>query len=141
MGMNTDIMHDFVSQEIKRIYTSSDGWKVASKSQENNYNTVYRLERLNNKFQKEIVKVGVTFEKTVSPDLIATISKPERAQDGTVSRFSSSLIVPVNADTAALPGSLAVYQMRSFGFDGENLIWLKKPVRKTDTTPQKVAAQ
>jgi hypothetical protein len=140
MGMNTDIMHDFVSQEIKRIYASSDGWKVAAQSQENNYDAVYRLERLNRNFQKEIVKVGVTFEKTVSPGLISAITKPESTNDGMVPRFSSSLIVPLNADTTALPGTIPVYQMKSFGFDGENLIWLKKPVRKTETTPQKAVA-
>jgi hypothetical protein len=90
--------------------------------------------------RREIVKVGVSFSKNVDPALIEKIMVPERSSDGTVSRFSSSLIVPANAQTASLPGNIPVYQMRSYGFEGENLIWLKKPVRKTETAPGKVAA-
>ncbi len=139
MGASSDIMHDFASQEIKRVYSSSDGWTVTSRTQENNYDAVFRLERLNDS-RREIVKVGVTFAKEINPALIETIKVPERASDGVVSRFSSSLVVPANVDTAALPGTVMVYQMKSFAFDGENLVWLKKPVRKTDNSSQKVAA-
>ena len=139
MGSNTDVMHEYVTQEINRHYSSSDGWAVTSRSSETGYNEIVCLQRFNNS-RREIVKVGVTFAKEVDPAFIGKITAPERSTDGTVSRFSSSLIVPANVQTASLPGTIPVYQMRSYGYDGENLIWLKKPVRKTDTAPGKMAA-
>jgi hypothetical protein len=134
MGVCTDIMHDFVLKEIKRIYSSYDGWTVTSRSKENDYDSVFRLERLYN-YHREIVKAGVTFAKEVSPGLLETIKKPERSSDGIVSRFDYSIIAPANADTSSLPAEVTIYRMQSFAFDGDNLVWVKKPVRKTPSQP------
>ena len=136
MGASTDIMHDFAAQEIRRIYSNYDGWKVTSRNQANNYDTVFRLERLNQS-RREIEKVGVTFAKEVNPELLAAIQKAESSSDGLSSRFNYSLIVPANSDTSALPATVTVHQMKSFAFEGENLIWLKKPVCKTPFVPAK----
>ncbi|OPY35542.1 MAG: hypothetical protein A4E35_02367 [Methanoregula sp. PtaU1.Bin051] len=139
MGASTDIMHDFAAQEIKRIYSNSDGWTVTSRNQANNYDTVFRLERFNQS-RREIVKVGVTFAKEVNPELLAALQKAESSSDGMPSRFSYSLIVPANTDTSSLPGGVIVNTMRSFAYDGDALVWLKRPIRKTDDSSKKAVA-
>lgn len=127
MGASTDVMHDFVSQEIRRLYSTYNGWTIFSRNQGSNYDEVICLQRFD-KGHREITKVGVTFAKEVDTDLLQRITIPERAPDGTVARFSSVLILPVNADTSAVPGNVTIHNMRSFAFDGDSLIWVKKPV-------------
>ncbi|HOX35532.1 MAG TPA: hypothetical protein PLO06_07550 [Methanoregulaceae archaeon] len=120
-------MHDFVTQEIRRLYSTYNGWNITSRSQKTEYDEVISLQRFESG-HREIVKVGVTFAKEINPDLINTVTIPERSPDGTVARFSAALVLPLNADTSAAPGNVAVHHMHSFAYDGDSLIWLKKPV-------------
>lgn len=130
MGICTDIMHDFVLQEIKRIYSSYDGWKITPRKQGNSYDTIVLIERLN-KGNREIVKLLVTFKKDVTLDLIEDLTVPEKITDGSVPRRLYAVMVPTNADISALPKDLTVHFMKSFAFNGKELAWVKKPVRKT----------
>jgi hypothetical protein len=130
MGICTDIMHDFVLQEIKRLYSTYDGWKITPRKKNSGYDTIILLERMN-QGQREIVKVLVTFKKEVTLDMLDELIRPEPVYDGFKPRYSYAVIVPANADTSALPKDLRLYIMKSFAFDGKDLIWVKKPVRKT----------
>lgn len=129
MGICTDIMHDFVLQEIKRLYSTFDGWKITPRKKTSGYDTVILLERMN-QGQREIVKVLVTFKKEVTLDMLDELIRPEPVYDGVKPRYGYAVIVPANADTSALPKDLRIYIMKSFSFDGKELIWVKKPVRK-----------
>ncbi len=131
MGICTDIMNDFVQQEIKRLYSTYDGWKITPKKKGAGYDTVVILERSNNG-HKEIAKVLVTFKKTVTLDMVDELARPEPVLDGSRPRYSSAVIVAGGADTSALPKDLKVYTMKSFAFEGKELIWVKKPVRKEE---------
>jgi len=42
MGMSSDIMHDFVLQEIKRIYSGYDGWKITPGKKGTGYDTFFQ---------------------------------------------------------------------------------------------------
>lgn len=57
---------------------------------------------------------------------------PEPVSDGSRPRYDYAVIVPANADTSSLPKDLKVFIMKSFAFEGKELIWVKKPVRKTE---------
>jgi hypothetical protein len=140
MGICTDIMHDFVLQEIKRIYSSYDGWKITPRVNGNNYDTVVLLERMV-KGHREIVKVLITFKERVTPDMLEELKKPEKANDGIISRYDFAVIVPGHADTSALLSNVRIYSMKSFAFEGKELIWIKKPVRKTQEAPSDPAAK
>jgi hypothetical protein len=130
MGICTDIMHDFVLQEIKRIYSSYDGWKITPRKQGNSYDAIVLIERMN-KGTKEIVKLLVSFKKEITLDLIEELTVPEKTTDGSVPRRFYAVMVPGNADVSALPKDLTVHTMKSFAFSGKELTWVKKPVRKT----------
>jgi hypothetical protein len=136
MGICTDIMNDFVQQEIKRIYSSYDGWKITPRRHGNSYDTIFVIERMN-KGSREIAKVLASFKKEVTLDMLEELTVPEKVGDGTVPRRSYAVMVPVNADTSALPKDLKVMYMKSFAFEGKELVWIKKPVRRTDDASQK----
>jgi len=130
MGICTDIMHDFVLQEIKRLYSSYDGWKVTPRRHGNSYDTIFVIERVN-KGTREIAKILASFKKEVTLDMIEDLTLPERASDGSVPRRSFAVMVPAGADVSQLPPDLKILTMKSFAFEGKELVWIKKPVRKT----------
>ncbi|MDD4136428.1 MAG: hypothetical protein PHT99_00845 [Methanoregula sp.] len=137
MGYSSDIMHDFVAKEIKNIYSSYDGWKCTPRELGAGYETLVVLERRNGG-HRECVKVLVTFARSVPSPLPEELTRAERAPDGTVIRYEYAVMVPANADTSAVPAGIRIYTMKSFAFEGKELAWVKKPVRKT--APPKVAA-
>lgn len=139
MGFSSDIMHDFVAKEIKNIYSTYDGWKCTAKDLGNGYDSLMILERINDG-HRECEKVLVTFGRSVASPLPEELTTPERNTDGTRARFSFAVMVPANADTASVPQGVRVYTMRSFAFEGKELIWVKKPVRKTEAVTEKVPA-
>lgn len=136
MGICTDIMNDFVLQEIKRIYSSYDGWKITPRKKGAGYDTLVLLERSNDG-HKEITKVLVSFQKIVTLDMLGDLIRPEPVYDGSRPRYDYAVIVPANADTSALPKDLKIFIMKSFAFEGKELAWIKKPVRKAEEPVKK----
>lgn len=125
-------MHDFVSKEIRAVFSSYDGWNSTQRALEGGYDTLVTLDRLNGG-HRENMRVLVTFAPEVSPALIEEMKKTERTSDGTISRNGFGVMVPANADTSAVPPGFLIYTMKSFAFEGKNLIWVKKPVQKAET--------
>ena len=130
MGICTDIMHEFVMQEIKRIYSSYDGWKITPRSHGNSYDTIFVIERIN-KGTKEIVKILASFKKDITLDMIEDLTVPEKSSDGREPRRSFAVMVPEGANVSSLPSDLNIMTMKSFAFEGKELTWVKKPVRKS----------
>jgi hypothetical protein len=130
MGKNNDIMNQFASQELRRVYSTYDGWKITPHAQGSGYDTLVKLERMS-EGHRDIVKVLVTFNKEVPAKLVEELNKKEKATDGSVPRYASAVIAPVNADTSALPAGMKIYSMNSFAFKGNELTWVKKKVAKT----------
>jgi hypothetical protein len=137
MGMSSDIMHDFAAKEIRSLYSSFDGWKITQRKLENGYDQIAIIERRING-HRERVKVLITFAKQVSPEMLTELKKPELIFDGTLSRNRFAVMLPGNANTSSVPEGIQLYTMRSFAFEGKELAWVKKPVRKEEAP--KVAA-
>jgi hypothetical protein len=129
MGANNDIMNNFALQELKRIYSNYDGWKISPTKQGNGYDTLVRLERMSGGHH-DIVNVLVTFNKKIPANLVEELNKKEKMTDGMVSRYDSAVIAPVNADTSALPAGMKIHPMNSFEFEGNELVWIKKKVAR-----------
>jgi len=136
MGFSSDIMKDFVSKEIKSVYSSYDGWNMTQRNLGSGYDTLVTLERRNGG-HRDNVKVLVTFAKQVSSAMLDELIKTEKASDGTVTRNGFAVMVPAHADTSSVPSGFLIYTMTTFAYDGNNLIWVKKPVQKV--TPPKIA--
>ena len=139
MGFSSDIMHDFVAKEIKNIYSTYDGWKCTPRQVGNGYDSLVVMER-NLGGHRECVNVFVTFSRSVPTPLPEDLTETKKSTDGTLTRFEFAIMVPANADTSAVPSGIRIYTMRSFAFDGKELIWVKKPVRKSENIPAKITA-
>jgi hypothetical protein len=129
MGRNTDIMNDFALQELRRVYSTYDGWKMIPQPQSTGYDTLVRLERMN-EGHRDIVKVLVTFNKAIPAKLVEELNKKEKATDGMIPYYDAAVIAPVNADTSVLPAGVKIFTMNSFEFKGNELTWVKKKVAK-----------
>jgi hypothetical protein len=139
MGNNTDIMNEFALQELKRVYSTYDGWKITPQATGSGYDSLVKLERMS-EGHRDIVKVLVTFNKEIPAKLVEELGKKEKTTDGSVPRYDSAVIAPVNANTSVLPAGMKIYPMNSFAFKGNELTWVKKKVAKAPAAPVKNAS-
>jgi hypothetical protein len=105
-------------------FSSYDSWIYSSRRQQNGYDTIFVLERLKVGY-RETVKVLVTFNKEIDPEMLEELKIPEKVSDGVIQRYNSALVVPANTDISALPPGVKIHTMRSFAFDGKDLVWIK----------------
>lgn len=139
MGSQQDVMNNFALQELKRIYSTFDGWKMTPQKQGSGYDTLVRLERLSGGHH-DVVNVLVSFNKEISAASIDTLKKRENAPDGMVSKYDSAVLVPLNADTSFVPEGMKIFAMNSFSFEGDELVWMKKKVARAPAEPVKTAS-
>lgn len=139
MGSQQDIMNDFALQELRRIYSSFDGWKMSPQKLGSGYDSLVRLERLSGGHH-DIVKVLVTFNKEIPANLVEELKKKDMTTDGLPAHYDSAVIAPLNTNTSVLPAGTKIYPMNSFEFKGDELVWTKKKVAKTPEATVKKAA-
>jgi len=140
MGSSQDVMRLYITREISGNFSQIDGWSVAKSQTLSGYNQVFFIERFKNGM-KELVKLGVTFDRVVPQSLIEFMTTGSPV----VSSFSQrqnrfEVIVPKNTDISAVPASWKIHYMNTFGYEGESLVWNKKPVRKDKEDPAKKQA-
>jgi hypothetical protein len=131
MGSNQDIMHQFARQEINRFFSTYDGWKITPLPESAGYDREYLAERTISG-NKELNKVLVSFEKKVPKEKLEQMRSTVTGPYGQVHKSAILLIVPQNSDTSSVPNDVRLHFMNSFAFQGNDLIWVKKPVQKED---------
>ena len=139
MGFSQDIMHDFVAKEIRNIYSGYEGWTSSSAPTGNGYDTLVTLERQNGG-HRDVMNVLVSFARITPSGFPKEMVRSKRAPDGTLVRQGYGLLVPKNANVSTVPAGIPIHFMQSFAFEGDELVWLKKPVRRTADTPAKISA-
>ena len=125
MGSGKDIMHQFVRQEINRYFSTYDGWKITPLPETVGYERTISGNR-------ELSKVLVSFEKKVDKEKLERMRSIVPGPYGQVQKSTILLIVPRNSDTSAVPGDIRIASMHSFAFQGNNLVWMKKPVKNSE---------
>jgi hypothetical protein len=130
MGKEQDVMHGFVKQEINRFYSSFDGWSVLPVTHLKGYDQIFSAERFFHG-EKESVLVLVSFEPTISSDLLKTLGTTGTGVYGQSTKTKMAVIVPMNADLSGISASTRVLFMKSFSFTDGMLVWDKNPVRKS----------
>jgi len=131
MGSSQDIMHQFARQEINRFFSTFDGWKITPLPETAGYDRQYIAERTISG-NKESNKVLVSFEKKVPKEKLEQMRSSVMSPYGQVHKGTILLIVPQNSDTSSVPTDVRIHFMNSFAFQGNDLIWTKKPVQKTE---------
>ena len=131
MGSSQDIMHQFAKQEINRFFSTFDGWKITPLPETAGYDQEFIAERMISG-NRESNKVLVSFEKKVPREKLERMRSSVTGPYGLVHKSDILLIVPQNSDTSSVPDDVRIHFMNSFAFHGNDLIWTKKPVQKTE---------
>ncbi|MCU0631169.1 MAG: hypothetical protein MUF37_08465 [Methanoregulaceae archaeon] len=132
MGYSGDIMHDIVQKEIKRNYPASEGWVITGSPELVGNNEIYTLSRRQGKNQ--VATVGATFERVISPELMSALVTGKEAPAAKKGTWHASLLVPQGTDISGIPEGIKSIFMRSFRYEGKDLLWLKRPAGSQVTT-------
>lgn len=138
MGSNEDIMHDFVRRELKRLYPSVDGWQIKNVPKSGADSGFIISRRLLGRFEGS--HVLVSFDRSVTSGTVNALK--EMAASNPVSGVSSPrliLMAPQGAEVAGVPPEVQVLPMQSFGYEGKELVWLKRRAQVSEKTTAKSA--
>lgn len=132
MGYSGDIMHDIVQKEIKRNYPASEGWVITGTPKQVGNDEIFTLSRRQGKNQ--VATVGATFERVISQDLLSALVAGKEATAAKKGIWHASLLVPQGTDISGIPEGMKFIFMRSFRYEGKDLLWLKRPAGSQVTT-------
>ncbi|OPX71575.1 MAG: hypothetical protein A4E40_00299 [Methanoregulaceae archaeon PtaU1.Bin059] len=138
MGSNEDIMHDFVRRELKRLYPSVDGWQIKKAPRAGADPGFSISRRLLGRFEGS--QVLVSFDRKVTGETVKALK--EMAASNPIAGVASPrliLMVPQGAEAAGIPPEVQILPMQSFGFDGKELVWLKRRAQVSEKTTAKSA--
>jgi hypothetical protein len=130
MGYSGDIMHDIVQKELKRNYPASEGWIITGAPKQVGNDEVFSLSR--RRGSNQVVTVGTTFERKIGQSLLSAIMEGRESPAAKKGAWYGSLLVPQGTDISGIPEDVRIIFMRSFRFEGKDLLWLKRPVGNPD---------
>lgn len=136
MGSNDDIMHDFVRRELKRLYPSVDGWQIKNAPKTGAGAGFIISRRLLGRF--EGAHVLVSFDRNATPQTAQALK--ELAASNPIPGVAVSrliLVTPQGTEVAGLPADIQILPMQSFGYDGKELVWLKRRAQVSERTTAK----
>jgi len=125
MGYSGDIMHDIVQKELKRNYPASEGWVIREVPKNVNKDEIFSVSR--RRGSSQVVTVGATFERIIGPGLVSALMAEQESPAAKKAAWQASLLVPQGTDVSGLPAGIKVIRMRSFRYEGKDLLWLKRP--------------
>jgi hypothetical protein len=129
MGFSSDIMHTIVEKELKRHYPASEGWTLQPVPVKVGKDEIYTLSRRTGG-KNETVFAGITFEKTISNELVGELSASLKSRAAMRSVAHLALIVPQETGTGNVLQTVTVSRMRAFRYAGDDLMWLKHAAQK-----------
>jgi hypothetical protein len=126
MGYSGDIMHDIVQKELKRNYPASEGWVISGAPKQIVNDEIFSLSR--RRGSNQVATVAATFGRMVEPGLISSLMEGKETTAAKKGTWHASLLVPQGTEVSGLPAEIKVIFMRSFRYEGKDLLWLKRPV-------------
>lgn len=126
MGYSGDIMHDIVQKELKRNYPASEGWVISGAPKQVGNDEIFSLSR--RRGSNQVTTVAATFGRMVEPGLISSLMEGKETTAAKKGTWHASLLVPQGTEVSGLPAEIKVIFMRSFRYEGKDLLWLKRPV-------------
>ena len=118
------IMHSFVAKELRRLFPSIDGWQI--RSIPNTAGAGYLVSQTEPGHQ-ESAHVLVRFTKHVTAeDGHALKEMAAAAPLRWITKTRLILMVPHGAEVNGNPPEIEVATLRSYGFYGNDLVWIKR---------------
>ena len=138
MGYSGDIMHDIVQKELKRNYPASEGWVISDARKQAGDIEIFTVSR--RRGSNQVATVGATFERIVGSGLASALLQGKAEPAAKKGTWHASLLVPQGTDVSGLPGEIKVIFMRSFRYEGKDLLWLKRPAGNQSATQSSQAS-
>jgi len=138
MGYSGDIMHDIVQKELKRNYPASEGWVISGAPKQVGNDEIFSLSR--RRGSNQIATVGASFGRVIAKELVSALVDGKETAAAKKGTWHACLLVPQGTDVSGLPESMKVVFMRSFRYEGKDLLWLKRPAGSQAVTPSTQAS-
>jgi len=126
MGYSGDIMHDIVQKELKRNYPASEGWVISGDPKQIGNDEIFSVSR--RRGSNQVATVAATFGRIVGQGLVSAMLEGKATPAASKGTWHACLLVPQGTDVSGLPDEIRVIFMRSFRYEGKDLLWLKRPV-------------
>lgn len=118
------VMHSFVMKELKRLFSSVEGWQI--RSIPNTAGAGYIVSQTL-PGHKESAYVLVRFTRHVTAeDAHALKEMAAVAPLRWITKSRLVLIVPHGAEVNGIPPEIEVATLRSYGFYGNDLVWIRR---------------
>jgi hypothetical protein len=75
----------------------------------------------------QVVTVGASFARVIGQELISALMEGKETAAAKRGTWYGGLLVPQGTDVSGLPEGIKVVFMRSFRYEGKDLLWLKRP--------------
>lgn len=134
MGTNEDIMHEFVRRELRRLYPAVDGWQIKSLPRTPEGAAFVISRRILGR--TEGAHVLVMFGRKITGETVKTLREIAAGSPiGGVPNPRLVVMAPQGTDAADLPADIELIPMKSFGYEGETLLWLRRRSRERAKVP------
>jgi hypothetical protein len=128
MGSAKDIMELFAERDIRRVFSTRDGWTTVPVGTSAGTDHFYRVSR--SKWPgDEVAFIAVSFKKSPGEEVINALDLLPASQGPRIKKY---LLTPQGTDTSSVPPHVKLLLMDAFTYDGGDLVWLtkKKNARK-----------
>ncbi|OPY44007.1 MAG: hypothetical protein A4E42_01118 [Methanoregulaceae archaeon PtaU1.Bin222] len=118
------IMHSFVAKELRRLFPSIDGWQI--RSIPNTAGAGYIVSQTQ-PGHHENAHVLVRFTRHVTAEDANALK--EMVAAAPLRRMTKSrlvLMIPDGAEVNGIPPEIEVATLRSYGFYGNDLVWIRR---------------
>lgn len=132
------VMHSFVMKELRRLFPSIEGWQI--RSIPNTAGAGYLVAQTQ-PGHKEGAHVLVRFTRHVTAeDRHALKEMAAAAPLRGITKTRLVLMVPHGAEVNGLPPEIEVATLRSYGFYGNDLVWIKRREMMREKTVKEEAS-
>ena len=122
MGSQRDVMNLFAERDIRQVFSSYDGWKVAPVAGLPSAQRVYRAER-GNWGREEVAFISISFDPVPRDEAINALDIVPNGQRPHPKKY---LLTPQAADTSLVPPHIRVLPMHAFAYAQGQLVWLTR---------------
>jgi len=118
------VMHNFVMKELRRLFPSIEGWQI--RSIPNTAGAGYIVSQTLPGHQ-ESVYVFVRFTRYATADDANALKEIAAAAPlRGITKTRLVLMVPDGAEVNGIPPEIEVATLRSYGFYGNDLVWIRR---------------
>ena len=122
MGFSEDIMYDMAMKDIMTVFPEFDGWqRMQVPAGKNNEKVFSFSRRLRGKLEKGIA--WVSFSPEITPEISSGFSDIDKKIPNCSKKL---LLVPRSTLVHSLSPEITVKEMKVFGYEDGQLVWLTK---------------